>query len=78
MSDGNNPVINPKIDKVCARCGSSRISSDATAVWDVHNQCWEIASVHDHTYCPDCDEECDREDAPYTGNQPGWEQDEAN
>lgn len=39
---------------ICARCGSEAIVRDASAVWSVAGQCWELAGTYDSTACQDC------------------------
>lgn len=41
----------------CEICGSSEISRDANANWDVKTQSWVLGSVYDDGYCHKCTEE---------------------
>lgn len=42
---------------VCAECGSSWISCDATVSWNTTTQNWEIDDVGDNDYCSSCSQE---------------------
>lgn len=39
---------------LCARCGSDRITSDASAEWCPEAQAWKLAGVQDNCTCNDC------------------------
>lgn len=45
---------------VCRHCGSDDIVIDAAARWDVSLQQWQLASVHDCTWCVQCERDNDR------------------
>ena len=47
---------NKKIRPLCKYCGSSNVTRDAEASWDVHKQEWVLAAVQDQAYCPECDD----------------------
>lgn len=47
-----------QIRPVCARCGSSDVSRDAEAAWDVAEQEWTLKVVRDQAFC---NGECGRE-----------------
>lgn len=53
----------------CAHCGSTNVSRDATAKWNVLGQYWELADVFDHADCEDCGGETRLREAPITGMQ---------
>lgn len=55
-----------KIVCVCATCGSKRITSDASAVWDVEKQDWILSDVCQGTFCEDCEDECRVEERELT------------
>ncbi len=50
--------------KVCGHCGSSEVTSDAAAVWDVGAQDWLMSDVHCNTDCQRCMCESSLDDAP--------------
>jgi hypothetical protein len=41
----------------CEKCGSSQVSKDADANWDVEQQAWVLGTVSDTPYCHPCGEE---------------------
>lgn len=43
--------------KVCEKCGSSNVSSSASAVWDFDKQAWVIGDLFDNEWCRDCEGE---------------------
>lgn len=49
---------NYKERPICARCGSDKVTSDATASWDMKTQSWKIAGINDGEYCAHCDDLC--------------------
>ena len=44
------------ISMVCEICGSSLVTRDAWAEWDVDTQNWVLAAVYDDAFCHDCEE----------------------
>ena len=46
-----------KVQMICKYCGSANIARDASAVWDIATQDWEIRCVYDNTTCDDCGED---------------------
>lgn len=46
-----------RIQILCATCGSTDVSRDAWAKWDVGLQQWTMRDVYDHAYCHTCDHE---------------------
>ena len=46
------------IQFVCGWCGSSDVSRDAWADWDVEKQAWVLRQVFDDGFCQTC--ECSR------------------
>lgn len=50
--------------KVCARCGSGKITVKATAEWDLEYQMWNVHEITDEGYCYDCGQEAEIEDRP--------------
>lgn len=53
----------PRIPR-CPTCGSSRLSFDATAEWDVADQCFVLVTEYDEATCEECGE---------TTSVPEWE-----
>jgi len=49
--------IEPPVRYACCRCGGTNVTLDAWAEWDADVQAWVMASVYDHAYCHDCDDE---------------------
>lgn len=43
-----------RIGYVCARCGSSNVTSDSIARWDARNQVWVVVGHYDSSECLDC------------------------
>jgi hypothetical protein len=41
----------------CRVCGSSHVSRDAWADWDVASQSWVLGAVFDQGFCHQCEEE---------------------
>jgi hypothetical protein len=41
----------------CRHCGSTDVTNDAIACWNVKTQAWEIAGLLDNNDCNDCGEE---------------------
>jgi len=41
----------------CPRCGSDDIIRDATARWDIQNQCWMLSGTFDYETCGRCEAE---------------------
>lgn len=50
-------AISDAVRKVCAECGSEDVWYDATAVWDVEHQMWELGTWFDDAFCVNCDTE---------------------
>lgn len=51
----HGPLAKPKkIKFVCPRCGSSEIRSDASAMWSIDKQDWELVSLLDNKDCDGC------------------------
>jgi hypothetical protein len=46
-----------KICIVCGKCGSTNVSRDAWADWDVAKQEWILAAVFDYGHCHNCEGE---------------------
>lgn len=46
-----------RLQILCSRCGSTDVSRDAWAEWDVAAQEWTLRAVYDHAYCHACDNE---------------------
>ncbi|RIA46212.1 hypothetical protein DFR49_0745 [Hephaestia caeni] len=49
----------PAFEPVCKRCGSTDLSRDASAVWDIDGQRWNLCGVYDSTTCQACTSESD-------------------
>lgn len=45
----------PRIDMVCAHCGSSNVRRDAWAEWSLDDQDWVLGQVFDMAYCEACE-----------------------
>ena len=41
----------------CEDCGSQEVMRDAFAVWNPELQMWEISSLYDDWFCPECEAE---------------------
>jgi hypothetical protein len=54
----------PRITIICADCGSSDVTRDATASWSNELQDWELCSVMDQGYCNECDTESALDEVP--------------
>lgn len=48
-----------RVTYLCEKCGSSKVVSDATAEWDVHQQNWIVVGHYDSSECLDCECETD-------------------
>lgn len=46
-----------KIQIACRDCGSTKVTRDAWAEWDVKRQTWVLGAVFDYGYCHRCNEE---------------------
>ena len=51
---------------ICAECGSDDVWIDATAVWDVENQNWELGSMFQQEVCRKCETEVKIIEAEYS------------
>ena len=51
---------------VCRTCGSDKLYMDATAIWNIGAQEWELCDTCQTVYCEACDGETSMEDAPAT------------
>ena len=49
----------PRLQPVCLRCGSDALVRDASAVWSVPEQRWELVGTYDSTTCQACEAESD-------------------
>jgi hypothetical protein len=47
-------IPNLSVQPVCTWCGSTDVSRDAWASWNVQAQCWELATVLDDGFCHHC------------------------
>jgi hypothetical protein len=50
-------MLGEKVNFVCSKCGSDRVTNDAWARWDIGKQEWILAEQFDADYCDDCEEE---------------------
>jgi DNA-directed RNA polymerase subunit RPC12/RpoP len=44
-----------KYTYVCTECGSDNVVSDAWASWNPETMNWELETIHDESYCRDCE-----------------------
>jgi hypothetical protein len=58
------PREEPKMQMVCGTCGSTLVTRDAWAEWDVDEQSWVLASVYDYAFCHACEGETRIEETP--------------
>lgn len=42
---------------LCATCGSTLVTRDAWAEWDVGQQEWVLGAAYDYTFCHACEGE---------------------
>jgi hypothetical protein len=56
-------LISP-IAIACSICGSTAVSRDAWARWDVGSQTWMLQHVFDYAYCHACDDETSLTEQP--------------
>lgn len=55
----------PRVDYVCATCGSHEVKKDAYATWNTHYQIWEICAVFDKgAVCEQCGGETSLREVP--------------
>ena len=47
------------VEYVCERCGSTNVTSDTIARWNLEKQRWMIVGHYDSSECLDCEEETD-------------------
>lgn len=45
-----------RVQMVCPDCGSTDVTRDASADWNVDKQTWELFTTYDACYCGKCDE----------------------
>jgi hypothetical protein len=48
--------LDQKVTYACGVCGSSNVTSDTIASWDVASQRWEVIGHYDSSECADCQE----------------------
>jgi hypothetical protein len=46
-----------RVRYVCARCGSSNVTSDTVAQWNARKQEWVVIGHYDSSECLDCEQE---------------------
>lgn len=46
-----------RVQLLCSKCGSSNVTRDAEASWDVNTQGWDLAVVQDQAFCGECEGE---------------------
>ena len=44
----------PKVQLICAKCGSANIAADAAARWSILDQEWQLTAVYGNKTCEDC------------------------
>ena len=55
LAEYNARRAGPKEVPVCAYCGSTEVSVDASVYWDIDTQTWEVSDIYDKGhYCNDC------------------------
>ena len=45
-----------RVQMLCPDCGSTDVTRDASADWNVDTQKWELYTTYDACYCGKCDE----------------------
>lgn len=45
----------PKVQMVCAQCGSAQVTRDAWAEWSVDEQDWQLGAAFDYAFCHRCE-----------------------
>jgi hypothetical protein len=60
----SEPAKAPRIQILCGTCGSTVVTRDAWAEWDVGAQRWTLGAVYDYAYCHKCDGETRLVEAP--------------
>jgi hypothetical protein len=51
------PNDSKRLTYLCERCGSSLVTLDAWAEWNVGQQEWVLGATYDHTFCHKCESE---------------------
>jgi hypothetical protein len=54
----------PRIQMVCEECGSTLVTRDAWAEWNVDAQDWELGAIYDYAFCHKCERETNIEEVP--------------
>jgi len=54
MQDGRNMT---QISVICSVCGSTNVSRDAWAAWDIEAQAWTLQAVFDQGHCHRCEQD---------------------
>lgn len=47
----------PKVQMLCEECGSTEVTRDAWAEWDVESQDWALGAVFDYAFCHACEDD---------------------
>jgi len=56
----------PRVQFVCETCGSTLVTRDAWAEWDVSTQEWVLGAAFDYTFCHACEGETHLAEVPLT------------
>jgi len=48
----------------CEECGSTLVTRDAWAEWNLDAQDWELGAIYDYAFCHKCERETHIEEVP--------------
>jgi len=54
----------PRIQMACEECGSTLVTRDAWAEWNLDAQDWELGAIYDYAFCHKCERETHIEEVP--------------
>lgn len=54
LNDQPKPQPKPQQGPYCEECGSTNVTKDASARWDVAAQDWSLSGLQDCEVCDDC------------------------
>jgi uncharacterized OB-fold protein len=60
--------VDKRIEIFCGKCGSTVVTRDAWAEWDVALQDWQLGAVYDYAYCHSCEAETRLEEREVSDN----------
>ena len=58
MTNTSSAITSSATTMRCTTCGGDNVLRDAWACWSNEQQTWELAQVFDHTFCEDCETDC--------------------